>query len=394
MKIKNIKALFVVFSTIFLLFACKQNGGENNPSTNPDEELFVEGKVSQFNEYSNPIHPIVGDQKKPTYIADPFVVRDGNDFYLYCTQTDVYTNASSANPTFIPGPIWKSSDMVNWVYYGNVFAEKGRPTWGSSGAGVWAPTVLKVGNKWNFYYSLSTGGDENPGIGVASADNPGGPYVDHGKLFNSNEIGVVNSIDPYVFYDENNLYMVFGSFGGDINLIELEADGLSLKGGIETQREEKVHLAGGLPFSVEENYEASFIFKRGRYYYLLLSVGTCISGINSTYRVVCAKSENVKGPYKDSKGREIKLKNTGDIVVAPSKRLAMGTGHCCVMPDDGGNYWLYYHGYNVGSKYESSRVLYLDKLVWDRDTLSPRTSTNLASNEETLPGPYLNIIEG
>ena len=64
------------------------------------------------------------------------------------------------------------------------------------------------------------------------------------------------------------------------------------------------------------------------------------------------------------------------------------------MPDDGGNYWLYYHGYNVGSKYESSRVLYLDKLVWDRDTLSPRTSTNLASNEETLPGPYLNIIEG
>ena len=55
--------------------------------------------------------------------------------------------------------------------------------------------------------------------------------------------------------------MVFGSYGGLITIVELSDDGLSLKGGVEEQRENKVAIAG---YEVTElnNYEAAIIIKK------------------------------------------------------------------------------------------------------------------------------------
>lgn len=345
--------------------------------------------VAENNNYQNPVYPIVNGEKKITYQADPYIVRgDDGTFYLYCTQTDVYT----PNLMFKRGPIWKSIDMHSWEYVGDVF-ENYVPDWGTSGAGVWAPTVVKVGNRWNFYYSLSTGGDENPGIGVASAPTPYGPWTHHGKLFNSNEIGVINSIDPHVFYDDGKLYMVFGSFGGLITLVELTEDGLGLKNGLEYQKEHKVAL-GGYEIFETNNYEASIILKRDGYYYLFLSTGTCLSGTKSTYHVVVAKSKSLKGPYLDSQGRDMFGPNRGDPVVIPSLSGAMGTGHCAVITDDIGDYWMLYHGYDTTSTRPDARVLYMDKLIWDKDNALPHVKDNKASNGTELPGPYINSLEG
>ena len=69
------------------------------------------------------------------------------------------------------------------------------PTWGTAGAGFWAPDIVRIGDKLVLYYSLSVWDDPNPGIGVASADHPEGPWTDHGKLFTSQEIGVDNSME-------------------------------------------------------------------------------------------------------------------------------------------------------------------------------------------------------
>ena len=44
---------------------------------------------------------------------------------------------------------------------------------------------MQIGDKLLLYYSLSVWDDPNPGIGVASADHPEGPWTDHGKLFTS-----------------------------------------------------------------------------------------------------------------------------------------------------------------------------------------------------------------
>ena len=375
-------ALFVAIAN----FGCKRNG--ENPDNDGSSGDSAPKKIAQNNFYQNPVYPLSDGEKAVTYTADPYVVRDDDGaYYLYCTQTGVYTPGYS----FKRGPVWRSYDMHSWEYVSDVFAGY-LPDWGTSGAGVWAPSVVKVGDKWNFYYSLSIGNDENPGIGVAAAPTPYGPWTHYGKLFKSDEIGVTNSIDPHVFYDGGKLYMVFGSYGGLITLIELTDDGLGLKGGIEYQREHKTALAGYEVYEMN-NYEGSFIMKKDGYYYLFLSTGTCLSGTASTYHVVAARSENLKGPYLDSKGRDMFKPNRGDAVVVPSKSGAMGTGHCAVATDDAGDYWLIYHGYDTTSPKSDYRVLYMDKLLWDESTGMPHVANTKATNGTTEIGPYITSLE-
>ncbi len=371
---------------IFSLFSCGNTTSNN--SVQPSSLPITEVRVSYHNQYSNPTYPLANNEKKETYMADPFVVRDDDGtYYMYCTQTEVYT----PNLLFKRGPTFKSTNMIDWTYVSDVFADY-VPTWGESGAGVWAPTVIKIGDTWNFYYSLSIASDPNPGIGVATSQTPYGPWIHYGKLFNSNEIGVTNSIDPFVFVDDDNVYMAFGSYGGLISLVELTNDGLELKNGLEYQKENKVALAGFEVFDMT-NYEGTFIFKKDGWYYLLLSTGSCCNGINSTYKVVVSRSRNVKGPYLDSQGRDMFKPNRGDPVVVPSLSGAMGTGHCAVINDDNDNLWMLYHGYNTKGKNPSYRVLYLDQLIFDNETNMPCVENKKASNEEIKDGPYIKSLE-
>lgn len=371
---------------IFSLFSCGNTTSNN--SVQPSSLPITEVRVSYHNQYSNPTYPLANNEKKETYMADPFVVRDDDGtYYMYCTQTEVYT----PNLLFKRGPTFKSTNMIDWTYVSDVFADY-VPTWGESGAGVWAPTVIKIGDTWNFYYSLSIASDPNPGIGVATSQTPYGPWTHYGKLFNSNEIGVTNSIDPFVFVDDDNVYMAFGSYGGLISLVELTNDGLELKNGLECQKENKVALAGFEVFDMT-NYEGTFIFKKDGWYYLLLSTGSCCNGVNSTYKVVVSRSRNVKGPYLDSQGRDMFKPNRGDPVVVPSLSGAMGTGHCAVINDDNDNLWMLYHGYNTKGKNPSYRVLYLDQLIFDNETNMPCVENKKASNEEIKDGPYIKSLE-
>lgn len=371
---------------IFSLFSCGDTTSNN--SVQPSSLPITEVRVSYHNQYSNPTYPLANNEKKETYMADPFVVRDDDGtYYMYCTQTEVYT----PNLLFKRGPTFKSTNMIDWTYVSDVFADY-VPTWGESGAGVWAPTVIKIGDTWNFYYSLSIASDPNPGIGVATSQTPYGPWTHYGKLFNSNEIGVTNSIDPFVFVDDDNVYMAFGSYGGLISLVELTNDGLELKNGLEYQKENKVALAGFEVFDMT-NYEGTFIFKKDGWYYLLLSTGSCCNGVNSTYKVVVSRSRNVKGPYLDSQGRDMFKPNRGDPVVVPSLSGAMGTGHCAVINDDNDNLWMLYHGYNTKGKNPSYRVLYLDQLIFDNETNMPCVENKKASNEEIKDGPYIKSLE-
>jgi len=199
------------------------------------------------------------------------------------------------------------------------------------------------------YYSFSTWGDKDPGIGVATSNKPEGPFTDHGKLFLSKEIGVDNSIDPFFIESKGTPYLVWGSFHGIFG-VELSEDGLHIKG-------DKFQIGG-------DAYEGSFIYKKGHYYYYFGSTGTCCEGEKSTYSVKVARSSDLKGPYTDKQGRSL-MENGGTLLLEknPDTDGFIGPGHNGdIITDKAGQTWIVYHAFD--KKEPIRRVMLLDKVEW------------------------------
>ena len=337
--------------------------------------------------YSNPVYSPV--------FADPCVIEYEGKYYAYATEDygewkpsdDPLENESNKKIV----PILESDDLVHWYFKNAAFASLGKPSWGTLGANVWAPDVGQIGDTFVMYYALSTWGDPDPGIGIATAEHPLGPWTDQGKLFTSTEIGVNNSIDPAVFRGQDGkLYMIWGSFRG-LYGVELTDDGLALQGGLEYARDNKT-LVAGLDTSQAFNlatYEAPYIVYKDGYYYLFVSSGSCCEGKSSTYHVRVGRSENPLGPYYDDQGRDMKGENRGAIVVQASEDF-VGVGHNAVIQDDAGNWYILYHGYDT-QEYETfgntnRRSLLIDKLDWSGDF--PETEGKVAGRSG-MPVPVI-----
>lgn len=314
------KSRFLIYSSLlFSLLSCSEgNAQENVPEPSIDS-------------YHNPV--VARSLPDPTIIK----ANDGS-FYLYATE-DIRNT-----------PIYKSYNLVDWTYIGTAFTDKTRPSFEPKG-GLWAPDINYINGKYVLYYSMSVwGGEWTCGIGVATADKPEGPFTDQGKLFRSNEIEVQNSIDQFYIEEAGKKYLFWGSFRG-LYVIELSDDGLSLKEGAE-----KKQIAGTA-------FEGVYIHKKGHYYYMFASIGSCCEGVNSTYELVVGRSESLFGPYIDKSGKDM-MDNGYSVVISRNTRF-VGNGHCSeIVPDEAGNDWIFYHGVDVNNP--NGRVLLLDQVKWDQ----------------------------
>ena len=389
------RIIFLLAALTMSLTACIPTQNSNNSSGNSSEGQSSSSSESQkepvetfwSGSYTNPL--FVTNASGNYYaneIADPCVVR-GDDGYVYAFATS--------------GRVLRSEDGCEWTSYAENIIP--RPSWGDAYAErpiIWAPDVVKIGDKWIYYYSLSAWGGPC-GIGYATADAIGGPYTDQGMLFASEEIaskvgsdkslGVSNAIDQQVIIDDDgSVYMVFGSFIGCF-LVELTEDGMGLKNGIPYQREHKVLIAGEMPGGFDEyHYEGSWIFKKDDFWYYMGSTGSCCNGKTSTYRVMVGKADNIAGPYYDSEGQRLDEKyesTSGDLVVwsSPENEQTKGPGHNAVIVDDAGDYWWYGHCYYEYDNF-TTRHLAMDKIEWDENDMPYLEEQELSYNEE-LDGP-------
>lgn len=316
-------------------------GSTNNPESG--------SAIDSVKTYQNPVfEPILAD---PSVIRDPLT----GVFYAYGTQ-DNWRDGKGSRLV----PILQSNDLVSWKVIANAFLTK--PSWKAEG-GIWAPDVVLLNNEYYMYYAYSTWGDPNPGIGVARSKSPTGPFTDEGKLFDSKDIDVPNSIDPYFIQEDGKNYLFWGSFSdaptqGNFG-VELSSDGLSIAEGAE-----KFKITAG-------DVEAVVIHKRNGYFYFIGSKGSCCEGKKSTYHVVVARSKSLTGPYLDKEGKDMKDRGSGTLLFKRNARF-VGTGHTSrIVTDDEGQDWLLYHGIDsqndrVGNGI-SRRTLMLDAVRWEDD---------------------------
>src|SRR6185295_19268090 len=116
----------------------------------------------------------------------PAIIKEGEYYYAYSTDVGYGIDVRAGLQ------IRKSKDLVEWTYVGWVF--NSLPAMGAyfitQGGGtpfnsLWAPCIIKVGTEFRLYYSLSCSLPRLSVIGLATATNPAGPWVEKGIVVTS-----------------------------------------------------------------------------------------------------------------------------------------------------------------------------------------------------------------
>jgi arabinan endo-1,5-alpha-L-arabinosidase len=273
--------------------------------------------------YPNPM-ALVGD----ITVHDPTIVK---------TPAGAYIIASTGTNL----ELRTSADRVNWRRAGVVWpngAPWTDPFTGGTGV-LWAPDISYHNGRYYLYYAASSFGSQNSAIFLAtSPTGTAGSWTNLGIVTQTSSANDYNAIDPNLVVDSaGRWWLNFGSFWSGIKMIQIDP-----ATGKQSGTDRRLYSLSQRPASVEGAVEASFIVRRGGFYYLFVSFDFCCRGTNSTYRVMVGRSTSITGPYADRAG--VPMMNGGGTEVLATHGTIIGPGHEALIPDHDG--WLMaYHYY-------------------------------------------------
>jgi xylan 1,4-beta-xylosidase len=251
----------------------------------------------------------------PGLWADPFIMQDGEDYYLYPTK-------DSDGWLYEKFHVFHSKDLRNWS--GPYLAlDLLDVKWASTRA--WAPGVAKFNGKYYMYFSAEAQ------IGVAVSDSPLGPFQDMlGKPLIRKDEYACQSIDADLFVDDDNQpYLLWGQ--GKCWMVPLESDMVTFKSEPVQLSEQLYRNRGKDPeqFDISIYNEGPHMQKiNGKYLLTWSNYDTR----DPRYQICFATSEQIYGPYVTPE----------DNRVTKASEYAVGTGHAS-MTFYQENWHLFYH---------------------------------------------------
>jgi arabinoxylan arabinofuranohydrolase len=279
--------------------------------------------------------------------ADPEVLyaKKTGRYYLYPT-TDGFTNWSG---TYFKA--FSSVDLVHWMDEGVILDLSKDVNWAKRNA--WAPTIVekKIGDRYKYFYYFCA----SQKIGMATADNPAGPFKDSGKpLIAKHPQGIKGGqeIDPDVFTDPktNESYLYWGNgymAGAKLNKDMLSIDTSSIK-----------VLTPDSTF--REGTEV--FYRQGKYYFMWSEDDTR----SENYKVKYGTSDSPLGPIIVPENNLVLAKDPDNGIY--------GTGHNAVLQIPGKDEWyIVYHRFNrpkgisMGDAAGYHREVCMDRLEFNAD---------------------------
>ena len=325
-------------------------------------------------------------QQADISVHDPVMIEQDGTYYLFGTGNGI--------------AVWSSPDLKTWKAEAPVFETA--PAWVMDllpdfRNHIWAPDIYFHDGMYYLYYSVSAFGRNNSAIGVATnktldPSSPDFEWVDHGPVVQSVPgRDMWNAIDAHVMHDEAGTpWMSFGSHWGGLKLVKLDDHLLEVAEPQEWHTIAARHRYrklderdAGDSANPELDYEtlypedivelnrasesgaieAPFIIRKNGYYYLFASWDRCCRGVNSTYRVVVGRSENITGPYLDKEGEPMTWGGGSRVIESfeASPRWAAG-GHNSAYTFGGTDY-LVFHAYDAND--EGRPKLLIREIEWD-----------------------------
>jgi xylan 1,4-beta-xylosidase len=290
--------------------------------------------------YKNPV--------LPGFYPDPSVCRVGRDFYLVTSSFE-----------YFPGiPIFHSRDLVSWRQIGHCLTRTSQlPLDGSKASGgVWAPTIRH--HDGVFYMTttnVSAGGNF-----IVTASAPEGPWSEAVQVAQP-------GIDPSLFFDEDGSVLYTTSHGGafqsriDVRTGKLLSEPKLVWSGTGGQYPEGPHL-----------------YRRGGWYYLLLSEG----GTEYGHMITMARSKSAWGPFEPCPRNPL-LSHRSHL--SPIQ----GLGHADLVDTADGDWFAVALGFRPNGYppcYHLGRETFLSPVTWADDGFPVFANGGRLALEEEAPG--------
>lgn len=303
-------------------------------------------------------------------VHDPSIRKFGEYYYSYSTDVGYGIEVRSGIQ------VRKSKDLVEWTFAGWVF--NSLPAMGAAyitGQGgtpfnsLWAPFIMKAGNEYRLYYSLSSAVLRLSVIGLATATSPEGPWTEKGLVVTSKNDPTTqtNAIDPGVVVTPGGEHwMYYGSAFDGIYVLKLDpATGLASSVGDKGVRIAQRGFTGP---TINGNIEAPEVIyneAQGKYYIFI-----AYDWLETKYNIRVGRGDNPQGPFYDYNNVNINtVQDHGPMILAPYRFQGhsgwQGTAHCSVFKDDAGQYYMAHQGRPGASKY--SMILHVRKIFWTQN---------------------------
>jgi len=278
------------------------------------------------------------------WYADPEGVIFGKQYWIYPTCSAKYEQQ-----VFLDA--FSSSDMATWTKHPHIL-DTAAVKWAKMA--MWAPAIVKKDKQYFLFFSandiqskLRNGvkDDTLGGIGIAVADNPGGPFKDWlGKPLINHFYNNAQPIDQCVFKDKDGQYYIIYGGWGHCNIARLNNNFTGLVPFADSNLVKEITPKGYV--------EGPTMFIRNGHYYLMWSEGNWTDG---TYKVAYAIADTVTGPFE--------RKST---ILEADEKIATGAGHHSVINIPGTDEWyIVYHRRPIPNQGRDHRVVCIDRLYFD-----------------------------
>ncbi|HWW02103.1 MAG TPA: arabinan endo-1,5-alpha-L-arabinosidase [Candidatus Acidoferrum sp.] len=300
---------------------------------------------------SIPVLPLEQSASRGITTRDPSsIVKCKDEYWVFYTGRGV--------------PSYRSGDLVKWERGPAVF--KAAPEWiakivpQNRNMQCWAPDIIKLGDRYLLYYSVSSMGKMTSAIGLATnptldPDDPACHWTDQGFVVRTQDGDGYNAIDPSVFHDrDGSLWLTFGSYWSGIKLIQLDP-----QTGKRMAPDSKL-----FSIAYNESIEASYLCRHGDDYYLFVNWGSCCRGPKSTYNIRIGRSKSVTGPYLDKAGVDM-LHSGGSLFLATTNGPLIGPGHAGTLNAQGKDWFT--SDFEGDLRMDGKATLAIMPLRWNAD---------------------------
>lgn len=273
------------------------------------------------------------------WYADPEGVVYGDEYWIYPTYSAPYDEQLHMDA-------FSSKDLVNWTKHEKVLSKENIDwLWQA----LWAPAVLEKDGTYYLFFGANDikNNEDVGGIGVATADNPAGPFKDAlGKPLIGEIVNGAQPIDQFVFKDDDDQYYMYYGGWGHCNIVKMAPDLLNIVPFDDGELYKEV---------TPENYvEGPFMLKRDGKYYFMWSEG---GWTGPDYSVAYAIADSPFGPFK----REAKI-------LEQDPSIATGAGHHSVIKGaDEDEWYIVYHRRPLEETDGNHRVTCIERMYFDED---------------------------